>query len=308
MYWIAQAPSNIALIKYMGKKCEDTNIPDNASLSYTLNELRTIVRLETIDSKADFWEPLKSDETNIKLILSAEAQKKFINHLARMKAFFGYEGNFLIQSSNNFPMGTGMASSASSFAALTRCASIALSKLTQKPMPSVDEQIQLSRLGSGSSCRSFYSPWVLWATDKVTPLNLPYPELIHQSIIVSDKQKEISSREAHQRVKNSPFYVTRNQSAEENLKCLIDALNVKNWEAAYRICWSEFQEMHRLFNTCEKPFSYMTKKSLELLEILARYWKSTGDGPIVTMDAGPNIHLLYRVDQEDLSRELLQQL
>lgn len=308
MHWLSQAPSNIALIKYMGKKDDETNIAANSSLSYTLNKLTTLVRLESVNAKTDYWEPLKIDHTVTPLNLSEEAQRKFINHLIRMKDFFGYKGNFLIQSSNNFPMGTGMASSASSFAALTRCASIALSDLTQKPMPSIDEQIQLSRLGSGSSCRSFYSPWALWTSHKVEPLDLPYPELIHQVIIVSDQEKKVSSREAHKRIKSSPFYATRNQSAEENLKQLIDALRAKDWVAAYRVCWDEFQEMHRLFSTCEQPFSYMTKKTIDLLDILERHWKKIGDGPLVTMDAGPNIHLLYRTDQEEIASDFHKQL
>ena len=303
MYWLAHAPSNIALIKYMGKKDEEGNIPDNPSLSYTLNDLISTVRLEKISSKKDIWEPLIVPGAIAEFLLSAEAQKRFTRHLARMKDFFEYESGFLIQSCNNFPMSSGMASSASSFAALTRCATIALSELTQKPMPSVDEQAQLSRLGSGSSCRSFYSPWALWTENEVKAVDLPYQELIHQGVVISNKKKEVSSREAHRRVKSSPFYAVRSQSAEENLKLLLDALRIKDWAAAYHICWREFQEMHRLFSTCEQPFSYMTEKSLDLLHILEDFWEKKGDGPIVTMDAGPNIHLLYRSDQTEIALE-----
>lgn len=95
-----------------------------------------------------------------------------------------------MQSCNNFPHSSGMASSASSFAALTRCAAIALSELTNKPIPSVDEQAQLSRLGSGSSCRSFYSPWALWEDNEVKEIDLPYKELIYQGVIISNKKKK----------------------------------------------------------------------------------------------------------------------
>lgn len=236
-------------------------------------------------------------------MLSAEGQKRFLNHLARIKAYFGYEGGFLVQSCNNFPHSSGMASSASSFAALTRCAVVALSELTNKPLLTVDEQAQLSRLGSGSSCRSFYSPWALWDESGVKAVDLPYHELIYQGIVISNKKKDVPSSEAHQRVKSSPFYETRSQRARENLKLLLDAFMAKDWTAAFNVCWREFQDMHRLFSTCEQPFSYMTENCVDLLHILESFWNKKGDGPIVTMDAGPNIHLLYRHDQAELARE-----
>ncbi|MBI2786710.1 MAG: diphosphomevalonate decarboxylase [Legionella longbeachae] len=303
MYWLAHAPANIALIKYMGKKDENSNSPDNSSLSYTLNDLKSTVRLEKITSKKDIWEPLQIPGRSAELVLSVEGQQRFLAHLTRIKYHFGYEGGFLVQSCNNFPHSSGMASSASSFAALTRCASTALSELMNIEIPSTDEQAQLSRLGSGSSCRSFYSPWALWKENEVDALDLPYPELIYQGVVISNKKKEVSSSEAHKRVRSSSFYLTRPQRAEENLKLLLDALMFKDWASAFQICWSEFQDMHRLFSTCEQSFSYMTENSIELLNALQHLWDKKGDGPIVTMDAGPNIHLLYRPDQMEVARE-----
>lgn len=303
MYWLAHAPANIALIKYMGKKDKHSNSPDNPSISYTLNDLISTVRLEKTSSKKDIWEPLIIPGGIENFVLSAEGQKRFLNHLVRIKAYFDYEGGFLVQSCNNFPHSSGMASSASSFAALTRCAVIALSELTNKPAPSIEEQAQLSRLGSGSSCRSFYSPWALWEDNEVKAVDLPYQELIYQGVVISNKKKEVPSSEAHLRVKSSPFYETRSQRARENLKLLLDALMTQDWTSAHDICWREFQDMHRLFNTCEQPFTYMTESCVDLLHKLEAFWDKKGDGPIVTMDAGPNIHLLYRPDQTELARE-----
>lgn len=296
MDWLAQAPSNIALIKYMGKKDEQSNLPDNSSLSYTLNNLLSTVKLELLPGKKDLWEPLITPGGS-QFNLSAAGQKKFIDHLNRIKAHFNYQGGFLIRSNNNFPHSSGLASSASSFAALTKCAVLALSELTNQEVLSIDEQAQLSRLGSGSSCRSFYSPWALWAKDTVKTIELPYKELIHQVIIISHAEKAVSSSEAHKRVKTSPAYALRIQHAEEHLKLLLDALNHEDWSSAYEICWREFQDMHHLFKSCEQPFSYISSESEVVLNTLQKLWEKNGDGPIVTMDAGPNIHLLYRPDQ-----------
>lgn len=149
----------------------------------------------------------------------------------------------------------------------------------------------------------FLSPWALWDENEVKEVDLPYAELIYQGVVISNKKKEVPSSEAHQRVKSSPFYGTRNQRAKENLKLLLEAFTNKDWTAAYQICWREFQDMHRLFSTCEQPFSYMTESCTELLHNLESFWNKKKDGPIVTMDAGPNIHLLYRSDQTELARE-----
>lgn len=306
MHWQAHAPANIALIKYMGKKDEQGNVPDNASLSYTLNQLITTVRLEVINEPT-CWQPLDLPDA-IPFTLSSHGQKRFIAHLERIKAYFGYEGNFLIQSANNFPHSSGLASSASSFAALTRCAVMALSELTQKPLPSIEEQARLSQQGSGSSCRSFYSPWALWEEDQVGPIELPYQELIHQVIVISSAAKAVSSSEAHKRVKSSAEYQARSQRAERRLKLLLEALNQKDWESAYHICWQEFQDMHHLFETCSEAFTYMTDRTHDALGLLQSFWEEHDDGPLVTMDAGPNIHLLYRLDQREMADAMKTQL
>lgn len=303
MHWLAHAPANIALIKYMGKKDAELNYPDNSSLSYTLNNLISTVRLEKASAKKDIWEPLNIPGGINEFTLSKEGQDKYVNHLNRIKNYFDYDGGFLIQSCNNFPHSSGMASSASSFAALTRCAVFALSELTKKDIPSIDEQANLSRQGSGSSCRSFYSPWAIWQESEVKALDLPYQQLIYQGVVISNKKKEVSSSEAHQRVKSSPLYANRSQNAEAHLKLLIDALSTSDWTSAYKICWREFLDMHALFHSCDQPFTYIAEDSQTLLNHLEDLWNKHGDGPIVTMDAGPNIHLLYRLDQKNMARD-----
>lgn len=307
MSWLAQAPANIALIKYMGKQDEQSNLPGNASLSYTLNNLLTKVQMNTIAGTEDKWQPL-NDFGASTFTLSESAQKRFLNHLSRIKNQFGYSGCFLVQSNNNFPHASGLASSASSFAALTKCAVSAISDLTQKPSLSLEEQAQLSRQGSGSSCRSFFSPWAIWRESEVGPVDLPYKNLLHKVIVINNQEKEVSSSEAHKRVKTSPFYPERSAKAEQHLVRLMQALQIEDWSIAYQICWQEFQDMHQLFSTSSQPFSYITNESLQVLESLQNFWQHHKDGPIVTMDAGPNIHLLFRPDQAALAQLVLQEV
>jgi diphosphomevalonate decarboxylase len=303
MQWFAHAPSNIALIKYMGKKDDAINIPANPSLSYTLNNLLSYVALETHAGTTDYWEPLIMPGV-VDFKLSAASQARFLKHLAYLKEQFNYTGAFMVRSSNNFPLGSGLASSASSFAALTKCAVLALSELTQTELPTIAAQANMSRRGSGSSCRSFFEPWAFWEGEEVKAIEFPaYPKLLHQVVVISHAEKAVSSSEAHRRIITSPYYEHRAERAIKNLITLRRSLETKNWSGAYHVCWHEFHDLHALFTSSSHPFAYINQEAQTVLNKLQDEWHKNGDGPIVTMDAGPNIHLLYRLDQEDLARK-----
>lgn len=303
MQWSAKAPANIALIKYMGKESFGVNIPANPSLSYTLPHLVTQVVMELYPGSEDIWEPLESNEFTAPL-LNLAGQQRFLKHLNFLKQQFGYAGKFKVKSANNFPHGAGLASSASSFAALTMCASQALAELTQRPLPSLTQQAQWSREGSGSSCRSFFSPWSIWESNTASKIELPYPNLIHQVILIESDEKKISSSEAHRRIQTSPYYSERPSQAKKHLTQLLDAFNYQQWQKAFEICWQEFQDMHQLFHSANPGFSYFTPATEQVLLKLKTLWAHYQDGPVVTMDAGPNIHLLYRPEQKNLALEI----
>ena len=154
MKWSANAPANIALIKYMGKLDNSKNVPLNASLSYTLNHCQTFVELEINSKGEDYWQPLEI-QNNYPFQLSEKAQLRFLNHLKLLKKHFNCDTHFLVKSANNFPADCGLASSASSYAALTKAASVAMAEIKQREPLTTTEMAYLSRLGSGSSCRSF---------------------------------------------------------------------------------------------------------------------------------------------------------
>lgn len=303
MKWLAQAPANIALIKYMGKNDSNNNIPSNSSLSYTLHDLLSFVEIENHTLNEDSWEPLELPGA-LPFQLSEKAQQRFLNHLSFLKKQFAFDGGLIVRSCNNFPMSTGLASSASSFAALTTCANRALAELCQKPELDDDTLAQLSRQGSGSSCRSFYSPWALWNDATTKALNFPYSNLIHHVILISETEKKIPSSEAHQRVTSSPLFATRPERAEQRLKVLMNALETQDWKNAYKIAWDEFHDLHELFITAKHPFRYRNASTEKALNYLQNYWEKEKDGPIITMDAGPNIHLLFRPDQSFMAEYL----
>lgn len=313
MTYQASAPSNIALIKYMGKIEGSDNKPTNSSLSWTLENLRSFVQITSNPKLAkDEWTPLKGAGL-LSLELSEKSQARFIQHFQSLKAEFGITENFLIESANNFPSDCGLASSASSFAALTMAAIGLFAQMgSQKAQEmSVLEKADLSRKGSGSSCRSFFGPWVMWFQEGVRPVEFPMNNLLHQVIVVESEIKSVSSSEAHRRVTTSPLFQGRPDRAEKRLADLIEAFRYEpekpaNWANAFHIVWDEFWDMHRLFETSQPPFSYMLPGTFEVLHYFTEMWEQKKDGPLVTMDAGANIHLLYRKDQAQVAQETAQ--
>ncbi len=311
----ASAPSNIALIKYMGKiAVEGQNVPTNSSLSWTLEKLRSFVQITLReDLKQDQWAALQGSEFH-HLELNQKSQDRFLKHFKNLKAKFEIKENFLIESGNNFPSDCGLASSASSFAALTMAATETFEQLGHSEISQMSamDKAQLSKQGSGSSCRSFFGPWALWFSEGVRPVEFPMKPLQHQVLVVESGIKQVSSSEAHTRVLSSALFEGRAQRAEKRLARLMDVFRLEqtldSWREAQQLVWSEFWDMHALFETSEPSFGYLLPESLKVLRFLDQVWKEQNDGPLVTMDAGPNVHLLYRHDQAKLAAQIESEL
>ncbi len=347
----ARAPANIALIKYMGKVTESLegdqdlrssiNQSTNLSFSYTLDHLRTVVVIDSggdgdqesnqefnqgshpetnhefhREFHQDFWEPLLDPEFSYQVKLSPQGEKKFLNHFSFLKEKWNITGTYRLRSANNFPADCGLASSASSFAALTKATALLAEQLgvggvgadsvkSTRELQS-QELARLSRRGSGSSCRSFHEPWVLWDQDRIEPMTFssPFHQLCHQVVVVEAGKKEVSSSEAHGRVRSSLLYADRMRRTQLRWQELKTAMEKGDWALGFEICWAEFWDMHALFATSRPGFSYLKPLSFEVLNWVREEWNKYGDGPWATMDAGANVHLLFRIDQKQ-SRERL---
>ena len=91
MKWIAEAPANIALIKYMGKSAD--NVPLNCSLSFTLDKFKTRVELDLLETSL-------GDEWDERSKMAEFDQNKFLKHFSYLKEQFGLREKFRIRSSN----------------------------------------------------------------------------------------------------------------------------------------------------------------------------------------------------------------
>ena len=288
MSWKASAPSNIALIKYMGKESAGANQAVNPSLSMTLGAFRTSVEIEKVgNSGEDRWAPLPGSAP-----LREESTRRFVDFFTRLKREQEIQGAFLLRSGNNFPSDAGLASSASSFAALTMASFEAFANLNGRTKPTAEAQAMISRTGSGSSCRSFFSPWCAWEGSRIGPVACALPPLVDLVAVVDSAFKKVSSSEAHKRVQTSPLFEGRVARAGARMKELKSALASGNFQLTAEISWAELWDMHSLFHTSEPPFFYFSPATLSALRWAENCWEKNGRGPITTIDAGPNVHFL----------------
>ncbi len=295
----AFAPSNIAWIKYMGKVEQSGNRPTNVSLSYTVPYLLSKVIIESSHLEQDLWLPLEEEKFHAPT-LSELGMKKFLNHFYFLKNEWNQNQVVKIYSANNFPADCGLASSASSFAALTKAADqfFSLKKDTK-------ELSRLSRQGSGSSCRSFFSPWAIWKEEGAEKIEISYDDLLHAVVVIHAEKKEVSSSEAHKRVTSSPRFENRAHRASDRCLAVISDLRKGDWKSCYQVVKDEFIDMHELFETSVPEFKYRNKESSDVVDACQHIWNFKGDGPIVTMDAGPNVHLFFRLDQKELAQKMI---
>jgi len=308
----------------MGKADSTKNLPCNDSLSMTLRELCTVVEVE---AQATFsWIPeAPSAKVKYKLTvpdLSQKGVERILSHVHRViesapKWISKYDLEYSaprglsLKTANTFPSSAGVASSASSFAAVT-LATLRLGvsdeeKFQRVWSESLEFRVQaaeLSRQGSGSSCRSMDGPWVKWESEKVRVVNSNLPELCHMVLLVSGAPKEVGSSEAHHRVKSSPLWLGRVERANNRGVKLEQFLQDGNLVAISRLVWEEFIEMHSLFHTSQPDFTYWEPKTLEILNWI-RPLVIRGTAPIVTMDAGANIHLILPKNEKEKWSELL---
>jgi diphosphomevalonate decarboxylase len=244
--------------------------------------------------------------------LKGEGLEKVIRHLKRVREEsvgifkeFGLETrskpmSFTLRTANTFPQGSGIASSASAFAAITLSAAMAIAK-----DPTEFEKVyesdrhfrrrlaRISRAGSGSSCRSFEGPFVEWKEEETVAVSSPVRDLSHFVLVVSETEKRVSSSQAHARIKTSPLWEGRVERVEARLVSLRMALEQGDLRTVSKLAWGEAWEMHSLFHTAEEPFSYWEAQTMEALQFLTPSMSaaSSETPPIVTLDAGPNLHL-----------------
>jgi diphosphomevalonate decarboxylase len=280
------APTNIALCKYWGKRNEELNLPVTSSLSISLGNkgATTLLKMSNADQIT------LNDKT---IELTSVFGKRLIDFLA---LFRKPNEKMKIAIHANIPIAAGLASSAAGFASLAK----ALNECYQWNL-SLRELSILSRLGSGSACRSLWSGFVEWCAGSHSDgmdshgeeLKCSWPELCVGLLLVNEKEKAISSREAMLRtVKTSTAYSSWPQKVNDDLSALKHAINKKEFERLGKTAESNALMMHAMMLTADPPIQYSTPETIALMQ---KIWKLRNEGLAIyfTQDAGPNLKLLF---------------
>ena len=291
--------SNIALVKYWGKKGKQ--LPQNPSISFTLSECRseTFITFEKADrfGFSFYFEGKENPAFGSKIekfLIDNQAFFPFINQL-----------NLKVESRNTFPHSSGIASSASSMSAFVMCLLNIENQIVSKQFD-FQKASYFSRLASGSAARSVFPVMALWGKTEayegssdeyaVSLENDIHPvfKTYHDSIlIVSGETKSVSSRAGHALMEGNPYAPARYAQANENIKNLLSALKSGDLDTFINITESEALQLHALMMCSNPSFILMKPNTLNLINEIREFREETKIPLCFTLDAGPNVHLLY---------------
>jgi diphosphomevalonate decarboxylase len=280
----AKAPVNIALIKYWGKKDKVNIIPYNSSISITLDNLYTVTTIEESSEFSFYLNGRKQSKDESQRVM------QFLQNFASNDEI----NTTKILSTNYVPTAAGLASSASGFAALA----IAANEYFNSKF-SFKELTAITRIGSGSACRSLLGGFVAWIkSGEIYEIDSPIKDFILISVLIEEKQKPISSREAMEITVNTsslfPFWTIITNRDFIDMK---HALTTGNYELIGELTEKSARLMHATMLAANPPILYIKEESLIVWNLIQTLRKK-GIYAYVTMDAGPNVKILTKTNHQ----------
>ena len=299
-------PSNIALVKYWGKKEGGIQLPANPSISFTLSDLyaKTTISLPhgNVSGKPAFsflldGKPQVSFHPKIEQFLS-----RIWNDFSVVREY-----HLHIESSNNFPHGTGIASSAAGFGALALCICDLQEQVSGHKLEDFYTQAStIARLGSGSACRSVFDGPAVWGETPASEgssdyFAVPFSGVLHETfqefcdavLIIDESEKKVSSTEGHSLLVNNPYAQARYQVAAENLNRIADAMTKGNMRSFISIVESEAMQLHAMMMASSPGYILMRPNTLAVIEAVWNFREQHALPLMFTLDAGANVHLLF---------------
>ncbi len=290
----AFAPSNIALCKYWGKRDAVLNLPVNSSLSVSLGQLGTSTEIHVCE-KVD------------RIFLNGELQAAESSFARRVSSFLDLfrpllgGSCFEVRTENNIPTAAGLASSASGFAALV----MALDDwagwgLDQKRLS------MLARLGSGSASRSVFDGFVQWYAGSASDGSDSYAERIDNVwpefrigiLELTSAPKPVGSRDGMNRtVDTSELYSSWPLQAAADLVTIHAAIDEHDFAVLGKTAERNALAMHATMLGAWPPLLYLQPESIEQIHKVQRV-RADGLDVYLTIDAGPNIKLLFLEEKE----------
>jgi len=300
---------NIAFSKYWGKFNDELTLAMNDSISMTLNGLQTQTTIEFSPEYKEEQVFLGDLNQEPQLVAGSKKDRvvKFLD-LLREKSGVNYKAK--VFSTNSFPTGVGVASSASAFSALALAATEALGILDNLKDSPAEYKKQLSILtrlaGSGSACRSIEVGFVKWIQAEnsedsyaIQLADDQHWDLADLILIVASDEKKTSSLEGHSIAKSSPYYQARLEALKTTNANLEKAIKEKDFQLLGKEIEKEMFSLHMMAMTSEPSVLYWNGATVEIIKEV-RALRESGLEVYMTLDAGPNPHLI--VEAKNLAK------
>jgi len=294
----AFAPANIALVKYWGKRDAELNLPLTSSLSISLGARGTRTVLRPCGKGPD------------RIALNGEEVRREHPFAVRLTAFLDLFRTaevpaFEVDTLNRIPTAAGLASSASGFAALVK----ALDDLFGWGLDARRLSL-LARLGSGSAARSLYEGFAIWQAGVrsdgmdsfAEPLAVEWPGFRIGLLELCSTEKSVGSRVGMLRTaESSVFMAVWPRRVEADMERMMHAVEARDFPALGAVAEGNALAMHALMLSACPPLCYWLPESVAAMH---QIWKLRAEGlPLYfTMDAGPNLKLLFLEDMESAVR------
>jgi diphosphomevalonate decarboxylase len=287
------AAPNIALVKYWGMRDIELGLPWNSSLSVTLAGIATTTHVQFVPGRRrDSLVLNHRSATGPPL----DAVRRFLD---RVRAAAKLRDGAEVVSNNNFPTASGLASSASGFAALAGAASEAAGlHLTAR------ELSRLARFGSGSASRSIFGGFVEWRAGAQPDGRDCYarrlydehhwPELVDLVCLLRNAPvKEIRSAGAMQgSVATSPLFAARQAAVPDRLRRMIRAIRDRDAGSLFPVVMEECDDFRAVCESTMPTLDYLTPVSRAVLaEVRAANAELGKPIAAYTHDAGAHVHV-----------------
>lgn len=324
----ASAPSNIALLKYWGKEPGEAQIPTNSSVSFTLGGLRSVTKVTVRGRFLAVAAPPLTEAQQLythQFFLSDSAghiieegvSAKLGRFLESILHPYAPDVALRIESYNQFPTACGLASSASGYAALVG----AIADLLQLSKHLTPQELQLwlshwARLGSGSATRStmlatletpLFVGWIRahaaretepsgqYGDTQTRPLTYHprWASLQHLVLVLNEAPKSVTSSAGHRYAASSPFYAPRLAGLPHVWKTFCQALESYDFQTVLQLTEQDALHMHAIMQTTQHPAVYLNTEVGAVLGQFIAYRDQHELRAFWTLDAGPNIHILF---------------
>lgn len=305
-----KSPSNIALVKYWGKRA--IQFPQNPSISFALSNSNTDTIVHYTFNQAQ--------KISVELFFEGQRNEAFENrirtYLEQIAEFLPFVKslNFKIESKNSFPHSAGIASSASALSALALCL-VTIERDLFGTL--IEEKVFfekasfIARLGSGSAARSVYGNYSVWGKSKYVSgssdeIAISYDKNIHPEflalgdaiLITSSEIKKVSSSMGHNLMINHPYAESRYKQANENLEKLLKALQLNDEQLFIDVVENEALSLHALMMSSNNGYSLLNQNTWEIIQKIRRFRQDNNTFATFTLDAGPNVHLIYKLKDQ----------